>query len=309
MRPAIKSPGDCAKFPFSRLSCNDGNRSGDSRSDGSGGWGHGGGHRGASGQRRVAGAAARHRRRRTPRPKDAPPGERRKRSAVALAGLEGVRKAKPAAFFSPRFETMVTPGNLEDDLAEAAAKSDVIIEAVIENLAIKQKLYARLDELRRAGHRHLQHLGAADRRADAGAQRRLPRAVLHHPLLQPAPLPQAGRDRRRRRHRPRDAGARRGAVRRAARQGAGPRQGHAQLHRQPDRDLRAHADARRGGRSRATPSRRSTPCSARPPGGPRAPCSAPPTWWASTRWCTSPATAPTRSPTTSGARCSSRRRC
>ena len=80
-------------------------------------------------------------------PKDAPPVERRKRSAVAMAGLEGARKAKPAAFFSPRFDTLVTPGNLEDDLAEAAAKSDVIIEAVIENLAIKQKLYARLDEL------------------------------------------------------------------------------------------------------------------------------------------------------------------
>jgi 3-hydroxyacyl-CoA dehydrogenase len=80
-------------------------------------------------------------------PKDAPPGERRKRSAIAIAGLEGARKAKPAAFFSPRFDTLVTPGNLEDDLAEAAAKSDVIIEAVIENLAIKQQLYARLDEL------------------------------------------------------------------------------------------------------------------------------------------------------------------
>jgi len=41
----------------------------------------------------------------------------------------------------------VTTGNLEDDLDEAVAKSDVVIEAVIENLAIKQKLYARIDEL------------------------------------------------------------------------------------------------------------------------------------------------------------------
>jgi 3-hydroxyacyl-CoA dehydrogenase len=86
-------------------------------------------------------------------PKDAPPGppkdaaDRRKRSAIAIGGLEGARKAKPAAFFSPRFDTLVTPGNLEDDLPEAAAKSDVIIEAVIENLAVKQQLYARLDEL------------------------------------------------------------------------------------------------------------------------------------------------------------------
>src|SRR3954463_13042799 len=80
-------------------------------------------------------------------PKDAPAGDRMARNKIAAAGLEGARKAKPAAFFSPRFETLVTVGNLEDDLAEAVAKSDFIIEAVIENLAIKQKLYARIDEL------------------------------------------------------------------------------------------------------------------------------------------------------------------
>jgi 3-hydroxyacyl-CoA dehydrogenase len=83
-------------------------------------------------------------------PKDAPapsPADRRARNRVAEAGLEAARKAKPAAFFSPRFEVLITTGNLEDDLAEAAAKSDVIIEAIVENLAIKQNLYARLDAL------------------------------------------------------------------------------------------------------------------------------------------------------------------
>jgi 3-hydroxyacyl-CoA dehydrogenase len=80
-------------------------------------------------------------------PKDAAPGDRKSRNKLAEAGLEGARKAKPAAFFSPRFETLVSVGNLEDDLAEAVAKSDVIIEAIIENLAIKQKLYTRIDEL------------------------------------------------------------------------------------------------------------------------------------------------------------------
>jgi 3-hydroxyacyl-CoA dehydrogenase len=81
-------------------------------------------------------------------PKDAPPdGERGARNRTADAGLEGARKARPAAFFAPRFETLVTTGNLEDDLEAAAAHSDVIIEAIIENLAIKRQLYARLDQL------------------------------------------------------------------------------------------------------------------------------------------------------------------
>jgi 3-hydroxyacyl-CoA dehydrogenase len=76
-------------------------------------------------------------------PKDAAAGARNK---VAADGLEKARKAKPAAFFSPRFDALVRVGNLEDDLP-AAAGSEVIIEAVIENLAIKQALYARLEAL------------------------------------------------------------------------------------------------------------------------------------------------------------------
>ena len=79
--------------------------------------------------------------------KDAPAGDRAARNKIAAAGLEGARKAKPAAFFSPRFDTLVTVGNLEDDLAAAVAASDVVIEAIIENLAIKQALYARIDEM------------------------------------------------------------------------------------------------------------------------------------------------------------------
>ncbi|HXJ20308.1 MAG TPA: 3-hydroxyacyl-CoA dehydrogenase/enoyl-CoA hydratase family protein [Polyangia bacterium] len=67
------------------------------------------------------------------------------RNKVALAGLEAARKMKPASFLSPRFESLIRAGNLEDDLQEAAAQSDVIIEAIVENLAIKQKLYERLD--------------------------------------------------------------------------------------------------------------------------------------------------------------------
>jgi 3-hydroxyacyl-CoA dehydrogenase len=79
--------------------------------------------------------------------KDAPPGSDPKaRNKVAADGLERARKSKPASFFSSRFEALVRVGNLEDDLA-AASRADVIIEAIIENLAIKQALYARLEAL------------------------------------------------------------------------------------------------------------------------------------------------------------------
>ncbi len=79
-------------------------------------------------------------------PKDAPAGDRRARNRVAADGLERARKAKPAAFVSRRFDTLVSVGNLEDDLA-AAAGCDLIIEAIVENLAIKQALYARIEAL------------------------------------------------------------------------------------------------------------------------------------------------------------------
>jgi choline dehydrogenase-like flavoprotein len=77
-------------------------------------------------------------------PKDAPAGDKAARNRVAREGLERARKSKPASFFSPRFETLVTVGNLEDDL-EAASRRDVTIEAIIENLEIKRALYKRLE--------------------------------------------------------------------------------------------------------------------------------------------------------------------
>jgi 3-hydroxyacyl-CoA dehydrogenase len=79
-------------------------------------------------------------------PKDAPAGDAKARNRFASEGLERARKARPAAFFSPRFDVLLKIGNLEDDLA-AAARCDFIIEAIIENLSIKQALYGRLEAL------------------------------------------------------------------------------------------------------------------------------------------------------------------
>ena len=59
-------------------------------------------------------------------------------------------KADPAPFMSKDAQRLVTPGNLEDDL-ERLAEVDWIVEAVIEQLEIKQALYARLEAVRKPG--------------------------------------------------------------------------------------------------------------------------------------------------------------
>jgi len=72
------------------------------------------------------------------------------RDRVARAGLEAAKKAKPAAFFSPQAAALVSVGNLEDDLARLK-DCDLIIEAVVENLEIKRRLFERVGQHRRPG--------------------------------------------------------------------------------------------------------------------------------------------------------------
>ena len=72
------------------------------------------------------------------------------RNALAKGALERMQKADPAPFMSRQAARLVTPGNLEDDL-DALGEVDWIVEAVVENLAIKQALYARLEGVRKRG--------------------------------------------------------------------------------------------------------------------------------------------------------------
>ena len=65
------------------------------------------------------------------------------RNRFADGGLEKALKAKPAAFFTPDAARLVTTGNLEDHLARLT-ECDLIVEAVVEDLEIKRKLFEKI---------------------------------------------------------------------------------------------------------------------------------------------------------------------
>ena len=65
------------------------------------------------------------------------------RNRFADGGLERALKAKPALFFTPDAARLVTTGNLEDHL-ERLKECDLIVEAVVEDLEIKRKLFAKI---------------------------------------------------------------------------------------------------------------------------------------------------------------------
>jgi 3-hydroxyacyl-CoA dehydrogenase len=80
-----------------------------------------------------------------------PPGaDASSRNKIAIAGLEGARKAKPAAFFEPSLASLVTPGNFEDDL-KRVGEVDWIIEVVVEDLEIKRSLLRKVEQFRKPG--------------------------------------------------------------------------------------------------------------------------------------------------------------
>jgi 3-hydroxyacyl-CoA dehydrogenase len=70
------------------------------------------------------------------------------RNRIARAGLEAAKKARPAAFFTNDAAQLVKIGNFEDDLKQLK-DCDFIIEAVIENLEIKRKLFEQVERFRK----------------------------------------------------------------------------------------------------------------------------------------------------------------
>ncbi|MEX2030486.1 MAG: 3-hydroxyacyl-CoA dehydrogenase/enoyl-CoA hydratase family protein [Anaerolineales bacterium] len=66
------------------------------------------------------------------------------RDRIAREGLVRAQTSRPASFFSRVASSRVRVGNLADDL-DQAGRADWVIEAVVEDLAIKQDLFRRLE--------------------------------------------------------------------------------------------------------------------------------------------------------------------
>ena len=81
-------------------------------------------------------------------PKDAPADDKEARNKIVQSGWDACLKGKPANIMSADLRTFVSLGNLEDDF-KVIGEADLVIEAIIENLKIKQGLMERIDAIRK----------------------------------------------------------------------------------------------------------------------------------------------------------------
>lgn len=72
------------------------------------------------------------------------------RNRLAIRAKDALLKSKPALLYVPENVDLITPGNLEDHLA-VLAEVDWIIEVVVENLAIKQQLFEKIESVWKPG--------------------------------------------------------------------------------------------------------------------------------------------------------------
>jgi 3-hydroxyacyl-CoA dehydrogenase len=72
------------------------------------------------------------------------------RNTFALAGLDNIKKSRPALLYSKRFLPLIEVGNFDDDW-DRLSECDWVVEVVVERMDIKQKVFARLDEIRAPG--------------------------------------------------------------------------------------------------------------------------------------------------------------
>lgn len=72
------------------------------------------------------------------------------RNRIVNTALESTLKANPAALYKKSFSARIKTGNFEDDFAKIA-DCDWVIEAVVENLAIKKSVYDKVEQFRKPG--------------------------------------------------------------------------------------------------------------------------------------------------------------
>mgnify|MGYP005846634221 CR=1 FL=1 len=80
-------------------------------------------------------------------PKDAGK-DKQKRNEIATKAIEALKKQNPAPLMNTAASKRITAGNIDDNLKEAG-QCDWVIEAIIENLDIKQTLFTNLERYRR----------------------------------------------------------------------------------------------------------------------------------------------------------------
>lgn len=70
------------------------------------------------------------------------------KNRIVKAGFDAMRLARPALLMQPNDAELITLGNLDDDF-EKLADCDWIVEAVVENLAVKHRLFERIETIRK----------------------------------------------------------------------------------------------------------------------------------------------------------------
>ncbi len=74
--------------------------------------------------------------------------DKKVRNRFALKGIDNILKSKPSLIYSEKDISLITPGNMEDNL-DWLKEVDWIIEVVVERLDIKRKVFENVDRYRK----------------------------------------------------------------------------------------------------------------------------------------------------------------